>query len=152
MTVTRAWPFGSYFDAIRANYARSGTVPPSLAASAPLTARQVGREGWAGFIVESFFRETSEPDAVANGQAVVDALVAAASPYVGQSLGSLPKTLTATVTGTRASANDTLAENVDEWARPLIDRLAELAAGGAVLVAILAVLLLGLVFLFRGTR
>lgn len=76
------------------------------------------------------------------------ALDPAAAPYYGQPIGDVPLR---TIYNASPAAN-----NVGTWADDLIGRLlagaGDLAAHGAVLVAILAVLLLGLVFLFRGTR
>lgn len=76
------------------------------------------------------------------------ALDPAAAPYYGMPIGDVPLR---TIYNASPAAN-----NVGTWADDIVTRamaaLGDLAAHGAVLVAILAVLLLGLWYLFRGTR
>lgn len=113
----------------------------------------IGRNGWAGHWLESYFRELNTDDPVTNGEAVVSAFVQAARPYVGTDLCKLPATLPVTVTGVRSDPNrtviDEVSRTVDTAVRNLTNGLWDTVQKGSVLAAILAVILLGAAYLFR---
>ena len=99
---------------------------------------------------------TNSADPVENGTALLDTLTAAAMPYVGRDVCKLPATLTVTLTGVRSDPNNGLDEQLsaalDAAAAAGADLVAQLLSGAArlgLLGGILALILVGVLYLFR---